>query len=52
MPAHYPGERLLDVVGATVALVVSMPLQMVIAVAIRCSLERRWFGDAAPLARA
>jgi hypothetical protein len=27
MPAHYPGKRLLDVVGATVGLVVTMPLQ-------------------------
>ena len=32
MPARYPGQRLFDVVGSTVALAVSMPLQTVLAV--------------------
>jgi lipopolysaccharide/colanic/teichoic acid biosynthesis glycosyltransferase len=35
MAVSYPGKRLLDVVGATVALVVTMPLQIVIAVTIQ-----------------
>ena len=35
MAVSYPGKRLLDVVGATVALVVTMPLQIVLAVTIK-----------------
>ena len=35
MPAGYRGKRLLDVVGAAAALVVSMPLQIVLAVTIK-----------------